>query len=176
VFSVISLLKDFRGNIMKTIVLGVGNPILRDDGVGVHVIQQLKQQINDPNVTVDEALTGGMNLLDLILGYNKAILIDAIKMENMQTGEVKRFSLNDFSMIHSCNPHDVSLTEAIQLAEKMGEKRIPHEIVIIGITVNNHHPRMFGEQLSPRVARAVPKAVKMTLKELGKNMWRGEKT
>ena len=81
-FSVISLLKDFRGNIMKTIVLGVGNPILRDDGVGVHVIQQLKQQINDPNVTVDEALTGGMNLLDLILGYNKAILIDAIKMEH----------------------------------------------------------------------------------------------
>jgi hydrogenase maturation protease len=122
-------------------------------------------------VTIDEALTGGMNLLDLILGYNKAILIDAIKIENTQTGEVKRFSLNDFSTIHSCNPHDVSLTEAIQLAEKMGEKCIPHEIVIIGITVNNHHTH-FGEQLSSKVAKAVPNAVEMILSELRK---RGEK-
>ena len=155
---------------MKTIVIGVGNPILCDDGVGLHVIQQLKQQINDPDVIVDEALTGGMNLLDLILGYDKAILIDAIKIENTQTGEVKRFSLNDFSTIHSCNPHDVSLTEAIQLAEKMGEKRIPDEIVIVGITVNNHYT--FGEQLSPEVAEAVPNAVEMILSELRK---RGEK-
>ena len=155
---------------MKTIVLGVGNPILRDDGVGLHIIQQLKQQINDPDVTIDEALTGGMNLLDLILGYDKAILIDAIKIKSGETGEVKRFSLNDFSSVHSCNPHDVSLTEAIQLAEKMGEKRIPDEIVIIGITVNNHY--IFGDQLSPRVAKAVPKAVEMILSELRK---RGEK-
>ena len=51
---------------MKTIVLGVGNPILCDDGVGVHVVNQLKKHINDPNVTLDEALTGGMNLLDMI--------------------------------------------------------------------------------------------------------------
>jgi len=156
---------------MKTIVIGVGNPILRDDGVGVHVIQQLKQRISDPDVIVDEASTGGMNLLDLILGYDKAILIDAIKIGKMQTGEVKRFSLNDFTMVHSCNPHDVSLTEAIQLAEKMGEKRIPHEIVVIGVVVNDM-PYIFGDQLSPRVAEAVPKAVEMILSELRK---RGEK-
>ena len=178
---------------MKTIVLGVGNPILRDDGVGIHVIQQLKQQINDPNVTIDEALTGGMSLLDLILGYDKAVLVDAIKVENAQPGEVKRFSLNDFSSVHSCNPHDVSLKEAVQLAEKIGEKRIPDEIVIIGITVNNHYTKLcdmrfhdkiqserlsvaeftFGEQLSPEAAGAVPKAVEMILSELRK--W-GEKT
>ncbi|MDI6916420.1 MAG: hydrogenase maturation protease [Thermoplasmatales archaeon] len=157
---------------MKIIVLGVGNPILRDDGVGIHVIQQLKQQVNDPDVTVDEALTGGMNLLDLILGYDKAILIDAIRIKNGETGEVKRFSLNDFSSVHSCNPHDVSFKEAVQLAEKMGEKRIPDEIVVIGVVVNNM-PYIFGDQLSPRVAEAVSKAVEMTLSELRK--W-GEKT
>lgn len=151
---------------MKTIVLGVGNPILCDDGVGVHVVQQLKQRVNDPDVTIDEALTGGMNLLDLILGYDKAVLIDAIKIKNEQIGEVKRFSLNDFTA-HSCNPHDVSLTEAVRLAERMGENRIPEEIVIIGITVNNHHT--FGECLSPKVAGAVPKAVEMILNELKKH-------
>lgn len=154
---------------MKTIVLGVGNPILRDDGVGIHVIKQLKQHINDPNVTLDEALTGGMNLLDMIRGYDKAILIDAIKMKNGRNGEVKRFLLSDFSSIHSYNPHDVTLLEALQLAEKLGENRIPREIIVIGIVLEEM-PLEFGEHLSSTVAAAVPKAVEIALSELRKNL------
>jgi len=152
---------------MKTIILGVGNPILCDDGVGIHVAKQLKQHINDPNVTIDEALTGGMNLLDLILGYDKAILIDAVKTKNAEHGEVKRFALNDISSVHSCNPHDVSLVEALELAEKLGEDRIPREIVVIGIVLKEM-PYLFGEKLSSEIAKAVPKAVKMALSETEK--------
>jgi len=154
---------------MKTIVLGVGNPILRDDGVGIHVVNQLKKQINDPSVTIDEAQTGGMNLLDMIRGYDKAILIDTIKIKHAQPGEVKRFLLSDFSSVHSYNPHDVTLPEALQLAEKLGEGRIPHEIVVIGIVLEEM-PLEFGEQLSSTIAAAVPKAVEMVLFELGKNL------
>lgn len=159
---------------MKTIILGVGNPILRDDGVGIHVVQELRQHINDPNVTIDEALTGGMNLVDLILGYDKAILIDAVKTKSAQTGEVKRISLSDFSSARSCNPHDVSLLEALQMAEKLGEDRIPQEIVVIGILMNNT-PCEFGERLSEKVAAAVPKAVEMILSELKKIKSNGSK-
>ena len=159
---------------MKTIILGVGNPILRDDGVGIHVVQELKQHINDPNVIIDEALTGGMNLVDLILGYDKAILIDAVKTKNAQTGEVKRISLSDFSSAHSCNPHDVSLLEALQMAEKLGEDRIPREIIVIGILMNEM-PCEFGERLSEKVAAAVPKAVEMILSELKKIKSNGSK-
>ena len=154
---------------MKTIVLGVGNPILCDDGVGVHVVKQLKQHVNDPNVTIDEALTGGMNLLDMIRGYDKAILIDAIKIKHAQPGEVKRFLLSDFSSIHSYNPHDVTLLEALRLAEKLGEDKIPHEIIVIGVVLEEM-PLEFGEHLSSTIAAAVPKAVEMTLSELGKNL------
>ena len=100
---------------MKTVVLGVGNPILRDDGVGIHVVNQLKKYVSDPNVTIDEAQTGGMNLLDMIRGYDKAILIDAVKMDDERNGEVKRFLLSDFSSMHSYNPHDVTLLEALNL-------------------------------------------------------------
>ena len=120
---------------MKTIIIGVGNPILSDDGVGIHVIKQIKQHINDPNVVIEEALTGGMNLLDLILGYDKAIIIDAVKISNGQNGEVHRYKLSDLSAIHTCNPHDVSFVEAITLAKKLGEEHIPHEIIIIGISM-----------------------------------------
>ncbi|KYK23496.1 hypothetical protein AYK25_09985 [Thermoplasmatales archaeon SM1-50] len=118
---------------MKTIILGVGNQILGDDGVGIHIANELKKHIHQSEVTIEEAITGGMNLLDLILGYDKAIIIDAVKTEHGKDGEVKRIPLHDFSTMHSCNPHDVSLSEAIEMAKKMGETRIPREIVIIGI-------------------------------------------
>ena len=155
---------------MKTVVLGVGNPILSDDGVGIHVVNQLKQHINNPNITIDEALTGGMNLLDLLLGYDKAIIIDAVKTtDNGEEGEVKRILLGGFSTMHSCNPHDVSLTEAIQMAEKLGETRIPKEIIIIGIMMKKL-PCEFGEKLSEKVAAAVPKAVEIALNEIKKDM------
>ena len=81
---------------MKTIVLGVGNPILQDDGVGLHVIDALRQRMNNPMVTIETASTGGMNLLDMIRGYEKVILIDAMKQNDSKPGEVKRFLLSDF--------------------------------------------------------------------------------
>jgi len=149
---------------MKTIVLGVGNPILRDDGVGIHVAKQLKQHIQNPNVTIDEALTGGMNLLDLILGFDRAILVDAVNVKNAQPGEVRLLYPSDLSSVHSNNPHDASLLEALKLAEMLGEERIPREIIIIGIVLKEN-PLLFGEKLSKRIAEAIPIAVQMGLTE-----------
>jgi len=150
---------------MKTIILGAGNLILGDDGVGVHVANELKNHIKNPDITIDEAITGGMNLLDLILGYDKAIIIDAVKTEDGKNGEVKKIPMNEFSTIHSCNPHDISLSEAINMAKKMGENRIPKEIVIVGILMKEI-PCEFKEKLSKKIAEAVPKAVKIVLNEI----------
>ena len=150
---------------MRTIVLGVGNQILGDDGVGVHIANEIKKLNKNPNVTIDEAITGGMNLLDLILGYDKAIIIDAVKSDEKDHGEVKKIYLSDFSTMHSCNPHDVSLIEAIEMAKKMGEEKIPKEIIIIGVMLKEI-PCEFGEKLSSEIAAAVPKAVEMTLNEI----------
>ena len=154
---------------MKTIILGVGNQILGDDGVGIHVANELKKHIHIPDIIIDEAITGGMNLLDLILGYDKAIIIDAVKSETGENGEVKRIPLSDFSTMHSCNPHDVSLIEAIKMATKIGETRIPKEIIIIGVMMKQI-PCEFGEKLSKKIATAVPKAVEMTLNEIKNNI------
>ncbi len=154
---------------MKTIVLGVGNQILGDDGVGIHIINELKKQIQSPNITIDEAVTGGMSLLELILGYDKAIIVDAVKTKNEENGEVKRIPLNNFSTMHSCNPHDVTLNEAIGMAKKMGEDRIPKEIIVVGVMMKEI-PCEFGEKLSDKIAAAVPKAVNMTLNEIKKDL------
>jgi len=151
--------------IMKTIVLGVGNRILGDDGVGVHVANELRNHVKNTNVVIDEATTGGMNLLDLIIGYDKAIIIDAVKTEYGRNGDVKRIPLTEFSTMHSCNPHDVSLTEAIEMAKRMGEDRIPGEIVVIGVLMKET-PREFKEVLSSKIAAAVPRAVELVLNEI----------
>jgi len=154
---------------MKTIILGVGNQILGDDGVGIHVTDELKKHVKNPNITIDDAITGGMNLLDLILGYDKAIIVDAVKTNEGENGEVKRILLGEFSTtMHSCNPHDVSLIEAIEVAKKMGENRVPPEIIIVGILMKEI-PCEFGDKLSKKIAAAVPKAVEITLNEIEKD-------
>ena len=152
----------------KTIVVGVGNKILGDDGVGIYVVNQLRKQVKNLDVTFEEAATGGLNLLDIIVGYDKAVIVDAVKSNNGEHGVVKRFSLDNFDTMHSCNPHDVSLIEAIDMAKKIGENRIPHEIVVIGIMMKDI-PFEFSDSLSDEIAMAVPRAVEMTFNEIRKN-------
>jgi len=153
---------------MKTIILGIGNSILSDDGVGIHVVREVKKRIKNTNITVDEAMTGGMNLLDLIIGYDKAIIIDAVKSKDDEHGFVRRIPISNFNTMHSCNPHDVSLIEAIEMAKKLGEKRIPKQIIIIGIMMKEL-PCEFGEILSDEIQATVPKAIELTLNELKSN-------
>jgi hydrogenase maturation protease len=147
------------------LILGIGNPILCDDGVGIHVVQHLKSLIKDTNIILDEAYTGGLPLVDHLRGYRKTILIDAIKSPQDKNGTIKRLTLDDLPTTHSSNPHDMSLYTALQLAKKMGDV-IPQEIIIIGIVVNN--PPCFGEHLTPDIHQSVPRAIDSVLAELEK--------
>jgi hydrogenase maturation protease len=149
----------------KTIIIGVGNPILRDDGIGIHVAEELKKQIKKPNVTIDSAFTGGMNLLDLMVDHDRAILIDAVKRKEGKLGDVNIFGLGELSAFHTCNPHDVSLPQAVTLAKKLGQNLIPKDIKIVGINIGELNCE-FGEELSGEVAKAVPKAVEIVKKEV----------
>lgn len=153
---------------MKTIILGIGNPILRDDGVGIHVAEELKKHIKDKNIKIDHAFTGGMNLLDLIVDHDRAILIDAIRRKDRIPGDVDMFKLGELTAFHTTNPHDLSLPQAIDMAKKLGEKRIPKDISIVGINIGDV-PNEFGETLSKKIGPAVPKAVDLVKKEVKKN-------
>lgn len=153
---------------MKTIVLGVGNPILRNDGVGVHVAEELKKMINRPDVKIDSAFTGGMNLLDMIVDHDRAILIDAVKRSDRKPGDVDMLPIGELSAFHTCNPHDVSLPQAIELAKRLGEKGIPKDIRLVGINIGELSCE-FGEELSGEIAKAVPKAAKIVKEEVEKD-------
>ena len=152
---------------MKTIILGIGNPLLGDDGVGIHIIRQLQKTYQHADVYIDEAMTGGMNLLDAMTGFDRAILVDTIIDKSAAIGDIKQFNLKECSTVHSCNPHDVSLIEAIELAEKLGEKKIPQNIVVFGVVLHQM-PMEFTEKLSPEISSVIQKAISMILSELPK--------
>ncbi|NHJ33323.1 MAG: hydrogenase maturation protease [Asgard group archaeon] len=81
----------------EILVLGVGNPILSDDGVGIHVVTELeKNYSNISKIEFDELSTGGLSLAERFIGYKKVIMIDALALEDGKPGEVHRLTIDDF--------------------------------------------------------------------------------
>ena len=147
---------------MKTLVLGLGNPILSDDGIGIRVARAIGQHYD--GVTVMEASQAGLNLLDLIAGYDKLILVDAIQTVGGNIGEVYRLEVSDLdTTLHSSSPHDISFTTALELGKRLGMV-LPYEIVIFAIEVKD--VTTFSEECTPEVIQAIPVARDMVIREL----------
>jgi hydrogenase maturation protease len=139
---------------MKTLVLGLGNPILGDDGVGIRVARALEGRLNRPEITVMETSTAGLGLLDLLAGYDRAIIVDAIQTGEGKVGQVYQLEPEAFnSTRHAASPHDVNLATALELGGRLGIN-LPKEIVIFAIEVEN--VTSFSEQCTPEVGRAIP--------------------
>lgn len=153
-----------RGPRLKTLVLGLGNPILSDDSVGFRVVQALKGRFDEQTVTVMESDLAGLSLLDLLLGYDRVIIVDSIQTKGGKVGEVYRLDVEDFdSTRHVVSPHDVNLTTALELGKRLGLE-MPKEIVIVAIEVQD--VTTFSESCTPEVERIIPKVVEMVASEV----------
>ncbi len=157
---------------MKTIIIGLGNPILTDDGVGVKVAQQLEETIDldaHPDLTITEASVGGLRLMETLLGYDRVVLIDAyyLNQETTQPGKIHHLSLDDLRSVsptqHSTSAHDTSLVIALDAANKMGYK-VPREFIIYAVEVENILE--FSETPTPAVAKAIPIVASEIIAEL----------
>jgi len=155
----------------KTIVIGLGNPILTDDGVGVKIAYELERAIgpNLPsNLTITEASVGGLRLMELLIGYDRAILVDAIiKNKDRKPGTIHQLTLNELKEIsptqHSASAHDTTLVTALEAGRSMGF-HLPVEFSIYAIEVENIFD--FSEVPTPAVAAAIPKVTTAILEEL----------
>ena len=120
---------------METLVLGLGNPILSDDGVGPSVAEALRGTFDRKGVSVQEASVAGLGLLDLLAGYEKAIIIDAIQTVDGKAGQVYRLDMEALEYTrHTASPHDVNLATALELGEKVGMS-LPRQIIIFAVEV-----------------------------------------
>ena len=152
-----------------TLVLGLGNPILGDDGAGWRVAEFLREklpcQAHAPEsvLELDCAALGGIGLMERILGYDRVILIDAVQSGARPPGTVsvcRLEQLADPSVGHSTSAHDASLLTALELARVAGG-RVPARIDVVGIDVAG--TTSFSEQLSSAVSAAVPQAAHAVL-------------
>lgn len=154
----------------RILVIGLGNPILGDDGVGWKVAEEVKKQLpSDLPVDVDCLSLGGMRLMEHLIGYGCAILIDAFALEE-PIGSILILKLSDlpnYSAFHSVSAHGTSLQTAIELGKSMGAQ-LPDDVTVVGIATK--HVSDFSKALSPPVAEAVPQAAKFVLDLLGEKM------
>jgi hydrogenase maturation protease len=149
----------------KTLVLGLGNPILSDDGVGTAVARELESRIGPEKATVIEASLGGLNLLDLLAGYERVIIVDAIKTREGRPGQIYRLELPELARLrHTGSTHDINLATAVELGKKLNLE-MPSRMDIFAIEVAE--TESFGEACTPAVAAAIPVCVEMILKETG---------
>jgi len=135
--------------IKKTLVFGVGNEILTDDGIGPKLVNQLKNDINPDNINFETAFVGGLEILDFIQGYETAIFIDAIKTKNGTAGDIYEFELSDFKeTLHLSNLHDISFLTAIEMGKRI-DYDIPKTIKIIAIEIVED--MIYSDNFSPKI-------------------------
>lgn len=153
----------------RTIVVGLGNPILGDDGVGWRVAEELQalncQALGRAPLSADvECLAlGGLSLMESLEGYDRAIIVDALHTAGTQPGRVLCFALEelpDLSSGHTAAAHDTSLQTALKAGRAMGVS-LPNDITVVAIEAERVYD--FCEELSPPVADAVPRAVAQVL-------------
>ena len=149
---------------MATLVLGLGNAILSDDGVGWRVVDQLKARFDRAGLTFAHSSSSGIRLLEEIIGYDRLIIVDAIQTEVGRAGEIFKFTMDEFKDTrHLCSSHGINFATAVELGEKLGEY-IPQQIIIYAIEVTD--VTTFGEKCTPEVEKAIPQAVAMVAEEL----------
>jgi hydrogenase maturation protease len=167
-----------RSGPASTLVIGLGNPILGDDGVGWRVAELVQanllglESLSEAPVEVDCLSLGGLSLMERLIDYQKVIIIDALNTGQNPPGTVMVFPLEelpDHFTGHTSAAHDTSLQTALQVGRSMGA-RLPDHIQIVGI--ESPFVYDFSEQLSEPIQAALPQAVAKVIQLL--NQWMGE--
>ncbi len=149
----------------KTLVVGMGNLIYRDEGVGVHVIEEMKKTELPRHVELLDIGTSTMDLIGYLDGVKKLIVIDAMKAGG-HPGDIYRCRPEDLLPKGEApvSLHDIGLLETLAIAKKKG---LEIDTVIIGV-----EPKVFewGMELSEEVRGKIPTMVEAILKECGKEL------
>lgn len=145
------------------LVLGIGNILLKDEGVGVHVVEAMAGQAPPPqDVEFVDGGTFGPDLIDIIANRRKVIVVDAVQAAG-GPGTVLRFTDRDLAAKTevSVSLHEVGLLETLLMAKHLG--CAPQEVVILGVIPQDISP---GLEMTEEVAAVVPKVIALVREEL----------
>lgn len=156
------------------VIIGLGNPILGDDGVGWRVAERVERRIQTDilpddrpdigrDIRVECSGAGGLSLMERLIGCSRAIVIDAIVTGTRPPGTVTTSPLDDLPTwvkSYTASSHDVTLKDALEIARRLNVKT-PERVDVVAIEISPTYT--FSEQLSERVCLAVPAAEQMVM-------------
>ena len=151
------------GSSRRVAIVGLGNLLLRDEGVGIQVIQRLEKGALPPRVELVDGATAGFDLIPLFRDYQGLVVVDALALDD-EPGAIYRFTLEELEAMPQApfTVHDISFVQAAALARSMGA--LP-PVIILGIV-----PELLetGLDLSARVERRMPELMRLVLEEAGR--------
>jgi hydrogenase maturation protease len=161
---------------MKTLLVGMGNPILMDDSVGVRLAGDVADRLAGEEVTraagaakldvVRECSVGGLELIHVLTGYERVIIIDSIRTVGGTPGDWYRFTAAALrETMNLSNVHDANFATALELGRRMGA-RIPPDGEIHLLAVEVEENATFGETLSENLAAAYPRILEEIASEI----------
>jgi len=138
---------------MKTLVVGLGNPILSDDSVGLRIAAKIRETVSNKDVTVTESELSGLTLLEFFCDYDRVIIIDAIMTPEGTPGKIHLLTPASVERSrHVESTHGLNFVESIEMCRMLGLK-LPKEIIIFAVEAMDI--TNFSEELTPPVAAAV---------------------
>jgi len=146
------------------VILGIGNVLLSDEGVGVHVANELLKMSLPENVSVVEGGTDGFHLLNIITETDRLIVVDAVRGGD-KPGSIYRFDIDDVKKCPSgfkTSVHQIGILEVIDLSGLIGKTPFT---TIIGIEPKSLEMRM---ELSPEIREKIPRIIELVLDEVGR--------
>ncbi len=149
---------------MKTLVLGVGNVLLSDEGVGVRVVEELVKRYEIPDdVEVIDGGTLGLNLIYFLDNADRLLVVDALLGGN-PPGSLYKFKgdqVKAYFREKKLSAHDIGLQEVLGVAELIG--KVPKEVVVIGVEPESLDVSL---ELSPSVKKVLERLLDEVLKQL----------
>jgi hydrogenase maturation protease len=154
---------ESRNSPFGTLVLGLGNPLRGDDGIGPRVVEELARRGLPDGVTALDVGNAGLDLLNVLEGWERAVVVDAAEL-GREPGQFMRFTPDEARLAQAADSfslHDAGLSEALALADAL-DRPLP-KIVIFGV-----QPADVGwrEGLSSAVETALPPLINAVIEEL----------
>jgi hydrogenase maturation protease len=149
----------------RTLVIGLGNPLVSDDSIGLRIVGQLKSRLKErEDVEVTEDYWGGLRLMERMVGYERAIVVDAI-CTGASPGTIHRLSVDAMPTQRTASAHDVNLPTALAFGRQAGAQ-LPRDEDIQIVAVEAEDVLTFNEECTPAVAAAIPRAVEEVIQLL----------
>ncbi len=150
----------------KVLLLGLGNDVLSDDAVGLVIARALTAEFaDDETVDVRETAEMGLALLDFIVGYSSAIIVDSIQTSNAPPGTVHAFDADKLECLQGRTPHFLGVGETLALGRRLGLP-MPTRVRVLAVEVDD--PFTLGAELTAPLRSALPRIVDVVRSELNK--------